>query len=81
MGQETGRMLGATVGKVEAVDTDSRGVGWGEFLRVKIQVDLAKPLARGRKLKMHGQARWIPFPYERFPKFCFYCRIIFHDKA
>jgi hypothetical protein len=51
MGKETGRMLGETVGRVEMVDTDSKGVGWGESLRVKIQLDLSKPLARERMLK------------------------------
>ena len=45
-------MLGETVGRVEMVETDSRGVGWGESLRVKIQLDLSKPLSRGRMLKL-----------------------------
>lgn len=48
MGQATGRMLGSSVGVVEAMDTDSQRVGWGESLRVKIRIDLSKPLARGR---------------------------------
>lgn len=81
MDKETGRMLGEIVGRVEDVDTDGRGVVWGEFLRVKIQMDLSKPLARGRMLKVQGKARWIPFQYERLPKFCFHCRVILHDKA
>jgi hypothetical protein len=44
MGREIDRKIGACVGVVEVVDTDARGMGWGEFLRVKILIDLAKPL-------------------------------------
>jgi hypothetical protein len=47
MGREVGLKLGAFVGQVEEVDTEKDGVRWGEFLRVKINIDLYKPLSRG----------------------------------
>jgi hypothetical protein len=81
MGRETGKMLGSSVGTVEAVDTDGRGIGWGEFLRVRILIDLTKPLARGRMLKFQGKTKWIPFQYERLPKFCFNCGVIIHGRT
>jgi hypothetical protein len=52
MGRETGGMIGSSVGEVEVVDIDVNGVGWGEFLQVRVLIDLMKPLARGRKLKL-----------------------------
>ena len=78
MGREVGHKIGSTVGIVEEVDTDVGGVGWGEYLRVKISLDLTKPLARGRKMKLEGNSIWIPFKYERLPKFCFQCGVICH---
>ncbi|XP_059431635.1 uncharacterized protein At4g02000-like [Corylus avellana] len=81
MNQTTGRRIGSTVGEVEMVDTEADGIGWGEFLRVKIVVDLAKPLARGRMLKVKGKSKWIAFQYERLPKLCFHCGIINHEKT
>jgi hypothetical protein len=42
MSAEIGRRIGASMGNVEAVDTDSKGIGWGEFLHVKVQVDITK---------------------------------------
>jgi hypothetical protein len=36
MNQAAGRRIGSTVGLVEAVDTGKNGIGWGEYLRVKI---------------------------------------------
>jgi hypothetical protein len=80
MGHETGRILGSSVGVVEAVDTDGRGIGWGESLRVKICMDLMKPLARGRMLKLQGKTNWIPSQYERLPKYCFHCEVIIHRR-
>jgi hypothetical protein len=78
MGQEVGLKLGASVGQVEEVDTDKDGIGWGEYLRVKINVDLYKPLSRGRMLKYDGKSTLIGFKYEHLPKFCFYCGVICH---
>lgn len=78
MGREVGFKLRATVGKVEEVDTDLDGIGWGEFLHVKIQIDITKPLPRGRKLKYQGEMTWIPFQHEKVPKFCFQCGFITH---
>jgi hypothetical protein len=78
MGREVGFKLGASVGRVEEVDTEKDGIGWGEFLRVKINVDLYKPLSRGRMLKFDGKSTLVGFKYEHLPKFCFHCGVICH---
>ncbi|XP_059451002.1 uncharacterized protein LOC132181786 [Corylus avellana] len=80
MGAEVGKQIGSTVGLVEEVDTDEDGIGWGKFLRVKIRLDLTKPLARGRRLKIEGSSVWINFQYERIPRFCFHCGIVLHGR-
>lgn len=43
-----GIQIGSSVGHVEEVETDEDKIGWGEYLRVRIRLDLSKPLARGR---------------------------------
>jgi hypothetical protein len=78
MGREVGFKLGAAAGLVEDVDTDKDGIGWGECLRVKIKIDLYKPLVRGRMLKFDGKSTLIGFKYERLPKFCYHCGVICH---
>jgi hypothetical protein len=45
MYQTVGWQIGASVGVVEEVDVDEVGVGWGEYLRVRILLDLSKPLS------------------------------------
>jgi hypothetical protein len=81
MSEDIGHKIGASVGIVEAVDTDARGMGWGAYLRVKIRMDLAKPLQRGWKINIEGKSHWISFQYERLPKFCFQCGVICHGKS
>jgi hypothetical protein len=78
MGRQVGLRLGSSMGIVEEIDTDKEGIGWGEFLRVKVSLDISKPLPRGRKLKYEGESYWIVFQYERLPKFCYQCGIIRH---
>jgi hypothetical protein len=60
------------------VEMNEEGIGWVEFLRVRIKVDLSKLLARGRKLKLLGDLVWIAFQFERLPRFCFHCGVISH---
>ena len=78
MSREMGQRIGASMGDVEEVDVDEVGVGWGEFLRVRIVLDLTKPLSRGRFLKLRDRTIWITFRYERIPRFCFKCGVIRH---
>jgi hypothetical protein len=63
MGWET-MSLGTIMGHVEKFDTDDDGFGWGEFLRGKIHINLLKPLAQGRMLKLKDCTIWIKFQYE-----------------
>ena len=55
-------------------------LGENLFLRVKIVLDLTKPLQCGRKLNIQGKQFWVTFQYKRLPKFCFSCGVIRHGK-
>lgn len=46
LNKSMGEKLGATIGRVMLVDADENGMRWGSFLRVKVLVDITKPLAR-----------------------------------
>jgi hypothetical protein len=81
MGKEIGYKIGSSVGLVEEVDVSDGEAGWGEFLQVRVMVDVTKPLARGRMLHVKGQSLWIDFKYERLPRFCFHCGVIRHGNG
>ncbi|KAF5443021.1 hypothetical protein F2P56_035618 [Juglans regia] len=78
MNANTGFNLGKSMGEVLMVDTDDSGVCWGSFLRLRVMIDLTKPLARGRFLTLGNAKYWIPFKYERLPNFCYHCGKIKH---
>jgi hypothetical protein len=78
MNYEIGAMIGSAIGQLEEVETDEERVGWGQFLRAKIRMDLTKPLMRGRRLKVCGVSMWVDFQYKRLPRFCFTCGVVKH---
>jgi hypothetical protein len=79
MRKEVGMQVGAMVGEVEDVDVLDDGVGWGEYLRVKICIDLSKPLTRGSIIKIQDKEMWIAFKYKKLPRFCFSCGLVLHE--
>ncbi|KAF5468807.1 hypothetical protein F2P56_012927 [Juglans regia] len=78
MNKVRGEIIGGTVGRVKEVDTQEDGCGWGEYLRVLIEVDLEKPLARGRSITVRGKHLWTHFKFEKLPHICFSCGCILH---
>jgi hypothetical protein len=80
MTREVGLKVGASIGKVEDVRVPGDGGSWSRGLRVRVQVDITKPLERGRVLKVNGKQTWVTFRYEKLPHFCFHCGRILHDK-
>jgi len=79
MGKIAGQKLWESVGRVEEAGIADGEAGWGEFLRVKIFIDIMKSLARGRVLHVSNQSIWVVFKYEKLHKFCCSCGIIKHD--
>jgi hypothetical protein len=49
-----------------------------EYLRVRVVLDLTKPLSRGRTITLRNKTMWVPFKYEKIPKYCFKCGVIRH---
>ncbi|XP_042954587.1 uncharacterized protein LOC122290997 [Carya illinoinensis] len=78
MNKTMGEKLGVAVGQVVSVDVAAGDMAWGSYLRVKVLLDITKPLTRGKVMNMGGKCYWIPFKYERLPTFCFQCGAIKH---
>uniref|UniRef100_A0A453Q4K1 CCHC-type domain-containing protein n=1 Tax=Aegilops tauschii subsp. strangulata TaxID=200361 RepID=A0A453Q4K1_AEGTS len=81
MNRTWGESLGAKIGTVEKVDVDSQGRAWGNYLRVRVSVEISKPLLRwvtaySKKKKAYERYE---VQYERIPHYCFSCGIIGHS--
>ncbi|KAL9423295.1 hypothetical protein AB3S75_035396 [Citrus x aurantiifolia] len=90
MEKETATELGGAIGKLEEVETDSSGGCIGKFLRVRISIDITKPLKKLVVLENMENEREdaegkkeedIPMLvyYERLPDFYFCCGRIGHQ--
>lgn len=52
MSVRIGEILGAAIGKVVKVDCDPSGSCVGEFLRIKVRVDVSMPFKRGLQVRL-----------------------------
>lgn len=74
-----GREVGMALGSVEEVDLDYGEVEWGEFMSIRVAMDITKPLLHHKKLNLGGhELVWVSFSYERLPDFCYCCGILGH---
>ncbi len=72
-----GRFIGAMI-RTQVQDEDS---GSGRWMRVRVQVDISKPLIRGRRIGLANDGEgWVSFQYERLPNFCYWCGIPTHGE-
>uniref|UniRef100_A0A0A9A291 CCHC-type domain-containing protein n=1 Tax=Arundo donax TaxID=35708 RepID=A0A0A9A291_ARUDO len=87
MQKSVGQKLGSWIGKVVKVEADEDGWGWGEFLRIKVQLDISKPLIRGLWIRLDEEIEcnglrsirhFFIVKYEKLPNFCYICGKIGH---
>jgi hypothetical protein len=80
MSAEVGEDIGAIIGKFLEVDVLASGLAWGRFLRLRVEIELGKPLMRGYILQFAEEAPfWVDFRYEHLPTFCYRCDVIGHS--
>ena len=69
------------IGEVLPSPTQEEEVGNGKYMRVRVRVDITKPLCRGRKIGLgNGAEGWLSFQYERLLNFCYWCGIPTHGE-
>uniref|UniRef100_A0A803MH91 DUF4283 domain-containing protein n=1 Tax=Chenopodium quinoa TaxID=63459 RepID=A0A803MH91_CHEQI len=70
--------IGESLGGFVELD-ESNPLGWGEFVRMKFEIDVRKPLRRGIFVAGGGsKSKWVDIMYERLADFSFFCGILNH---
>ncbi|CAN6195050.1 unnamed protein product [Urochloa humidicola] len=81
MNKATGEAIGAELGSFVDMDLDDDGTAVGRYLRIKVRLDIRKPLMRGVTVfvgEKEDKHLWCPLEYEFLPDFCYTCGIIGH---
>lgn len=67
------------LGKVIPTANPNESEG-GNFIRVRVSMDVTGPLCRGRLVSIGREKQvWISFKYERLPNICYWCGCFDHD--
>ncbi|KAL5776664.1 hypothetical protein ACOSP7_009590 [Xanthoceras sorbifolium] len=80
MSRRASRVVTEEVGTIVDFPTDSKDL-WGKFLRIKVSIDITKPLKRGIRMRLTNFDTMITalIKYERLPVFCYGCGFIGHS--
>ncbi|CAO2149240.1 unnamed protein product [Urochloa humidicola] len=83
MHRAMGEAIGGEVGEFMEMDKEEDDTTVGRFLRIKVKLDIRKPLMRGVTVQVEkedGGERpvWCPLVYEYLPDFCYTCGLIGH---
>ena len=75
----TAENLCKSVGRV-IHSNDRSEIECGDFMRIRVEVDVHRPLCRGRRVRFNPDREgWVSFRYERLPIFCHWCGVLNHD--
>ncbi|KAL9411935.1 hypothetical protein AB3S75_045523 [Citrus x aurantiifolia] len=65
---------------IESDENNLKGV-WQNYMRLRVSLDVRKPLKRRMRLKRTGgEWFWVDFKYERLNVFCFICGLLGHTE-
>lgn len=80
MSEEVCRDPSNSLGRFIEIDRRIGQSDQAKFMRVRVDLQLDKPLRRGGKIaSVEGERFWVSFRYERLPTFCFHCGRLGHD--
>ena len=81
MSLEVGKELGNSLGNFIEYDRRTGHSDQAKFMRIRVDLQLDKPLRRGGKVaSVDGERFWVSFKYEKLPVFCFFCGRLGHDE-
>lgn len=75
------RSVGSHIGKYVRSDPKTFEGGWKEYVRIRVAINVEKPIKRRMKIKREGDSwSWLNLKYERLGTFCFVCGVIGHSE-
>lgn len=80
MSMTIGKQIGDFIGKFVEYDDNNNSTLWRNYMRIKVSVDVRKPLKRFKKIRKAG-GDWsvVNFKYEKLSTFCYICGHLGHS--
>nr|GME06049.1 uncharacterized protein LOC109151131 [Ipomoea batatas] len=72
--------IGNFIGEFVRIDEEAFCGWWKSFIRIRVRLNILKPLVSQMRIRNGGNWSWINFRYERLPHFCFICGLIGHTE-
>lgn len=67
MTKKVGARIGESLGDLVDIEVEGDGTSWGRYLHVRVNINLTKPLERGRTLIWGRNPFGFPFDMRNFP--------------
>jgi len=65
-------LLGSKLGNF--VDVEEEDIlAPSKYLKVRVDVDITKPLLRGMRVNVQSQPKWVAVKYVKLPDYCYAC--------
>ncbi|CAL8996959.1 unnamed protein product, partial [Prunus brigantina] len=81
MTRTMGKLIGETLGGYVLADRSKKAECMGSYLRVRIVIDITKPLHRSIVLRLDGETIEVALKYEKIPITCYRCGVIGHRET
>ncbi|KAK4387776.1 hypothetical protein Sango_2384200 [Sesamum angolense] len=79
MTTEIASFIAAKIGRLKDCDSSKGPLSWGSFMRLRVAIDVTKPLPRVLKIRtVLGDEHTVTFTYKRLPNFCYLCGKLGH---
>jgi len=79
MTERVGKDLGNFIGEFLEYDVKNSANHLRSYMRIRVLLDVSKPLKRQKKIKrLGGDSQIVKFKYERLGNFCYYCGVLGH---
>lgn len=73
--------LGNFIGEFMEYDGSSLGRDSRNFMRIRVKIDVRRPLKKKKQIMCYGKCSYVWFKYERLSLFCFYCGCLGHSDS
>lgn len=69
------------IGTFQEYDSSSLGKENMNYMRIKVHIDICRPLKRKKQIKFKNMCSYVRFKYERLTLFCFFCVRLGHNDS